>query len=216
MATSGQLLARMARGETLLESEIMQLERALDGYDRAGIYVDSIQTGSGKINAQEIRAKLLDSDVPVTRAITFNTATNLTGLADNVPRDLAFSAHRGYIRQSDACVIYKPGSTDKFIRNPAIPSNRSIYMIAAVIFPPASGTIESAMDVFFDFYEGGSYTGSFSAYANWHRWFVEYTTVTVVGHKPLADNEEVRVNVVQWNSGISLNLFSAEATFMLG
>lgn len=57
MATNGNLLARALRGEKLLESELMQLEFALDGYDRSKVFVDSLQNGTGKLNVSEINSR---------------------------------------------------------------------------------------------------------------------------------------------------------------
>jgi hypothetical protein len=52
MATNGQLLARVARGETLLESEIQQLERALGDYDDTRNRV--LGTFSGNTTAEKL------------------------------------------------------------------------------------------------------------------------------------------------------------------
>lgn len=48
MATNGQLLARLARGDKLLESEVQQLERAIDGYDNYSSILQSNTAMGGR------------------------------------------------------------------------------------------------------------------------------------------------------------------------
>lgn len=68
MATNGQLLRKLASGQTLLESEIQQLERAMDGYDNyAALVQENSIVGSRALNIQfpfaPIYSTILHEDV---------------------------------------------------------------------------------------------------------------------------------------------------------
>jgi hypothetical protein len=55
MATNGQLIQKLARGDTLVESEISQLVRAVDGYDTfANIVRDNTLPGSPTLQIPQI------------------------------------------------------------------------------------------------------------------------------------------------------------------
>lgn len=68
MATNGQLLRKLATGQTLLESEIQQLERALNTYDNySSILQSNTSVGGKEINVSTtfntIYSTILDTDV---------------------------------------------------------------------------------------------------------------------------------------------------------
>lgn len=67
MSTNGQLLRKLAEGQTLLESEIMQLERALDGYDNfASLLQSHSVVGSRELRVEQnfevLYSKVLEVD----------------------------------------------------------------------------------------------------------------------------------------------------------
>lgn len=92
MATNAQLLRKLAKGETLQESEITQLERALDGYDRAEKNVTGWLAGVGDPAEMTFRnARFLNSP---SRSTTFTRPTD-TSVANNTATYITFEAAYG-------------------------------------------------------------------------------------------------------------------------
>lgn len=92
MATNGQLLAKIARGETLLESEIIQLERAMNEAEAATKVVQGWQSGNGaRADMVFQNARFLSSP---SKSATF-TRTTAASIADNTATYVTFEAAYG-------------------------------------------------------------------------------------------------------------------------
>lgn len=215
MALFDELLVKVAQGEKLSPGELESLRQAAQAVEETKNAVKTwMQPGTLNANFRLLRAHQASFDIPVTRGITYSFITNGTGLADGTWRDLAFSGSRGYIQPSDGCVYQRDGTTDKFVRNPAVKSDRSFMMIAEVTFPVADVTV-GGFEVALDYYVNDVYDSSYVAYQNYHPDFVDNTTVVCVAHESIQDNEHIRLSVLQWNTGVSLDLISANLTFLM-
>lgn len=112
MATNGQLLAKSLRGETLLESEIMQLERAMDNFDRSERYTLGLQNGTEKLNVSEIQSKDAFFDKAPThvfRVARINSAQSINNNTSTVVSfDYADDNNREFTRDGSKVYLLHP------------------------------------------------------------------------------------------------------------
>jgi hypothetical protein len=181
--------------------------------DRDEIYRTRIDAEKATV-AGKLKATSIDSDIPITRSITYSFITN-GHIPNDTYVDLNFSDSRGSIKGSDACVIYKPGYTDRFILNPIIQNTRSILGIAIVSWE-YHNSVDSTYQVAFDFYDAND-VYQFSYFSDDENDHGYSTNVTVFYDRFMyipSDVFSCRVNAYQY-SGATNIIQSADVIFML-
>jgi hypothetical protein len=209
MATNGQTLRKFLRGETLLESEIQQLERALDQYDSAAMNNQQTRRGDRTWRFDNIKAGTAEFDVPPTRAVVYTAITN-GNILDATETVLAFSTSRGYIRRSDGCMVQVTGTTTKFTKAPGVDTHRDVFVFGDVTWDTRGSGIR---DLYINYYDvdntflGATTISVTPSLGNW-------ATHSFAYHDALTTGQYITLSVYQ-DSGFTIALQSANIGFAL-
>ena len=207
----GDLLRELAQNPS--EARLAEIQRVFNEFsDREARYRSWLTSPDRLDFKSRIHGAQADFDVAASRGVCYTVITNGT-ITNAAWNDLAFSQSRGYEEFSDVAMVWKPGTTDRFIRNPILPARTNIFCVAAVDFN-VGGASQAIFSLDIDFYVDGVYDSSFFTDGNYNALDYGYHGLVCVAHTPIKDNEEIGISVWQ-DTGAGMTLPSAEVSFFI-
>lgn len=205
------LLIKLSRGEKLSPLELVEFEREAKAVDESKERIKKWVDSTGRNRVDKVDIGMLDTDVPYNRAITYSFISN-SPIANDTETYVSLTSSRGYIKQADACVIYKPGTTNQWIRNPVVPESRNILTLVNIYWAASSSStsINSYIDTF-DPDDNYSASGALSYVAGSA---TNGTSTFSREHDVLLDGWSFKLGVYQ-DSGGNLAINDINLTFML-
>jgi hypothetical protein len=212
----GDLLKEFYQGikdGNLSEARMDEIQRNFNELaDRENTYRSWLKSPSVLDFQARIHANQADFDVAASRGVVYSFITN--GSISNADwTDLAFSGSRGYEEFSDVAVILKPGTTNRFIRNPILPARTNIFCIANVDFN-VGGAAQAIFSLEIDFYVDGVYDSSFFSDGNYNAYDYNFHNLVCIAHTPIKDNEEIAISVYQ-DTGAVMDLVAVDVSFFI-
>lgn len=198
------LLMKIAKGEKLNPQEMGDFERDANSLSTANETLKKWLAIPNHPRIDKLDVGVLSTDVPYNRSITYGGITNSPVASGYTNLELSWS--RGYINQNDACVIYKPGKTDEWIRNPIVSKNQQITVLAQVTINPTNTSTN--YNIYLDFYRDGA---SYGSYYSYNTGSGNSTTNTLAISSLIPDEDSIKLKLYQ-NFG-SVAVADVELTF---